>query len=264
MKTQKFPWLAFALIFPTVFLIGILAVLGMNVGNQIASGPSLRQAINLISTNQVSVFTAQGEAHLPVIPDEAKVTLGVTVTETTVKTAQDNANTIINKFKDDLANLGIEKNKIKTNNYSLYPNYDWESATRRILSYTVSSNLEVTLTDFDLLNQVIDLATADGINEIGSINFTLSDSKLAELKQEARKIAIDAAKLNADNLAHLTGIQLGNIVNVQENETNYNDGFNPIMAKSVAYDTASGGSPTNVEAGETVYDYYVTLSYQTL
>jgi uncharacterized protein YggE len=111
---------------------------------------------------------------------------------------------------------------------------------------------------------VIDAATALGANQVGGIQFTLSDEKTKQIKQEARAKAIEDAKQNAMELSRLSGVKLGRVVNVIEGQQ-YNDP-RPYMSMDKAFATAegAGGEPTNIQPGTTNYTYTVTLEYETL
>ncbi len=247
----------------TVALMAGLSTLAIIMVTRLVGGPSL--SISQISTNKESTFDVSGESHIATVPDQAEVRLGITVNETSVKAAQDKANTVINDINTRLSELGIDKKDIKTENYSLNPNYDYTpGSVQRITSYSVNANLVVTLQDFSKLNQAIDMSTGAGANQIGGITFSLSDDKKAEVEENARKEAIDNAKDKANELAQLAGMKLGKIVNVTENPVG---SVQPLYKEmSIAADGrgAGGGAPTNVEPGSTTFTYTVTLSYETL
>jgi uncharacterized protein YggE len=190
--------------------------------------------------------------------------LCIAITESSVGVTRDRANTIINDINSKMAELGIPKDQIKTENYSLYPNYDFQPGTsQRITGYTLNTNLVVTIQDFNKLNQAIDAATSVGANQIGGITFSLSDQKKEEVEKEAREEAIKDAKEKARELSNLAGMNLGKIVNVTEAPTP--QGPYPMFDAAVAQGRgAGGGAPTNVEPGSTSYTYTVTLSYETL
>ncbi len=223
-------------------------------------GP-LPLSITQTTTQKQSTFDVTGTSKITTIPDKAMVNMGIMVNEPTVKQAQDKANTIINGINTELGKLGIEKKDIKTDNYNLYPNYDYREG-QKITGYNINVNLTVSLTDFSKLNQAIDAATKVGANQIGGISFTLSDEKKKEVENEARKEAIDDAKTKAETLSKLAGMRLGKIVNVSE-QPNYMGGreIMPMMTK--VQDGAGGGVPTNVEPGSTSFNYSVTISYET-
>lgn len=228
------------------------------------AGP-LPVSVNSTVSQKASLFVSQGSSEIEAVPDEAKVSLGINVQRSTVGPAQTEANRVINAITERLKELGIEKEDLKTSNYSIYPNYDYSAGTNRIIGYNISSNLEVTIADFDQLNTVIDIATTEGANQVGGVQFTLSKDKEAELKKQARQEAIADAQESAQELARLSGIRLGRVVDVAESRTN-NWPVAPMYARAemmVANDAMGSGGGTNIEPGSTTYSYSVSLSYET-
>lgn len=244
-----------------IFTGGFFLVLGMTLATRLMSWPLYRQNINLNSTNSQNYFSVEGRAVVNSVPDEVTVNLGVTQTDSTVEIAQGQVNQTIENIKVILQNLGVEKQDMQTQNYSVYPDYDWSQDVERIVGYTVSTDLEVKLTDFDLLNQVIDAAASNGANQIGGVNFSLSETKQEELKTEARQEAIAQAKNNAQELAQLTGIKLDRITNVYEYTENNAD--SSLYSNKLAVRAEDAVAGTTIEAGEASYTYHVTLTYST-
>lgn len=211
-----------------------------------------------------STFDVQGESEISVIPDNAEITLGIDIRSASIASAQDQANQTINSIREGLAALGIEKKDIKTENYSVYPDYDYQNPSRRILGYTVNTSIRVSVKDFEKLNMIIDNATAAGANQVGGIQFTLSPEKEKEVKKQARQEAITMAKENAQELSTLAGMKLGKIVNVAETPQQE---FFPYMARGGSLAEVNQGmeaDATKIEPGSTQYTYRVTLSYETL
>jgi uncharacterized protein YggE len=222
-------------------------------------------SISQTTTAKQSTFDVTGTSTVSTVPDKAVVNLGVTINDTTVKATQDKANTVISNVTSSLGKLGIDKKDIKTENYSLYPTYDYQAGGQRITGYNVNASLSVSVTDFAILNQAIDAATAAGANQVGGVSFTLSDDKKKSVEDDARKQAIDDAKTKANTLAGLAGMKLGKIVNIFEQPTN--GGYPmPMMYKGGAADarTSAEQVPTTTEPGTTTLNYSVTLSYETL
>ncbi len=223
-----------------------------------------------ISISQTTIqkdkaFVASGKSSISTQPDKAEITLGISRKEADIKNAQTNANNIINSLTKQLTDLGISKDGIKTQSYNIYPNYDYQKEGQNIIGYSVDITLNVSLQekDFEKLNKVVDLATAAGVNQISGIQFTLSDAKEKEVQKEAREQAINDARQNAQELARLSGVQLGKVINVTE--APQNQVIVPMMAKAdLAAQGTGGGSPTNIQPGSTQYNYSVTLSYETL
>lgn len=245
-----------------IFIGSFVCILGITLATKLIGWPAWKQDISLRSSSGENYFSADGQVTLEAIPDQAVINLGVEITDKTVADAQNQVNTIVTSLQSQLNSLGITEKDIRTQNYSVYPNYNWDKGASEITGYTVNSTLQVTCTDFALLNQVIDAATKLGINQVNNVAFTLSDAKKAELKKEARKEAIAQAKSNAQELASLAGIKLGNITNVWENELNSDVATNYV--KSMALNEAGSDSvATDLQAGTTSYSYQVSLTYQT-
>lgn len=221
-------------------------------------------AVSSTVTQKMNLFTSQGQAEIEAIPDEARLTVGINVNKNTVLAAQEEANGVIAAITEEIMKLGIKKDALKTSQYSINPNYDYSSGANKIVGYSVNSSLTVTLTDFSKVNEVIDLATAKGANQVGGISFVLSEAKEKELKAQAREEAIADAKNSASELARLSGVKLGKVVDVIESNNDYWP--MPMSARpemSMVKD-AGGGVPTSIEPGSTTYSYSVTLSYETL
>ena len=247
-----------------IFVGSFSLIARLTLAKKVIGWPAWKQDISMNSRNDQNYFSVDGKTTVEAIPDQAVVNLGVDITAKTVADAQNQANTIVTNLQTQLSGLNIEKKDIQTKNYSLYPNYDWKSDGRSILSYTVNSTLQITCKDFAVLNQIIDQATAVGINQVNGIDFTLSDAKQAELKKQARQQAIAKAKENAQELANLTGIKLGNLTNVYEYEPDNRTDTGIMYAKNLmALGDAEDQIATSVEAGTASYNYQVTLTYQT-
>ena len=150
-----------------------------------------------------------GQGKVTVVPDTGIVSLGLNLTKPTVKLAQTEVNTIINKITTDVKQLGVDQKDIKTTDYSIYPDYDYRTGSGKITGYRVSASISVRVRDLEKINSVIDTATADGANTVGGVTLTVDEDKQKELIQEAREKAVAEAKTKAESLARAAGITLG-------------------------------------------------------
>ncbi len=255
---------------PTLFiqaaLVATAAVLAIVLVTKYVAPIPL--SISQTTTQKDSAFVASGKSSITTQPDQANLTLGVTTKEANLKTAQSKSNTVINALTKQLTDLGIAATNIKTENYSISPNYDYTNPIPKITGYSVDISIDVTLkeADFDKLNQVVDLATAAGVNQVSGVSFTLSDQKQKQILTQARQQAIDDAKQNASELARLSGFQLGKVINVAENPGSLPEPMPMYKAMSAVAPTSAlgAGAPTTIQPGSTLYNYSVTLSYETL
>lgn len=213
-----------------------------------------------VVTQKQTEFWVIGTGKVSVIPDTGEISLGVTSTKNTVKPAQTEVNQKINDITAALKKLGVDVKDIKTENYSVYPQYDYSAGRSRISGYQVTTSVVVTVRDLDKINEVIDSATGLGANQIGGINFTVADDRKKELENSARELAVKDAKTKAENLASSAGIRLGKILNIQESSPQEPRPVYMAADKAVGL---GGGGDTSVAPGSTDIVSNITLTYET-
>lgn len=222
-------------------------------------GPSI--PFSVLSQSKGEPMVVQGTGKVTVAPDIAKVNLGIQESGNSLKTVQDSVNKKSQSLVSQLKKLGIADRDIKTTSYSVYPNYDFSANPQRINGYSVSINYEVTVRNFDKVNDVLATATSFGANIVGGVSFDLSDDLKNQKTQEARNDAVKEAKQKAEGLAKAAGVTLGKIINVSEEEIGAPRPI-PLLEKA-----GGGGVPVpivqpNIQPGETEIDITVSLSYE--
>lgn len=214
------------------------------------------------TTTKESLFSVEGTAEVAAVPDTALISLGVNKEAPTVEVAKQQVDQIINKITTDVKAQGVEEKNIKTTNYSINPDYDYTSGQQVLSGYTVNASIEVRVTPIEKANNVVTIATNDGANQVGGIQFVLNEDKEKELQNQARVEAIANAKQKAESLSKAAGITLGRIVDVQENA--------PTSIAPLQYNTAAAmkaedaAAPrTELSPGENKVVSTVRLSYET-
>jgi uncharacterized protein YggE len=158
-------------------------------------------------------ITVSASGKVTVVPDVARVTLGVTITRPTVKAARADAAASMTKIIAGLKALGIADADIQTVGLNLYPQYSNGSSTR-IDGYTISEQLQITVRDLDKAGDVIDTATAKGATDVSGISFELADPDKA--MNDARASAVAAARVSAQAMATAGHVSLGNVVAITD------------------------------------------------
>jgi hypothetical protein len=223
-------------------------------------------AINFSTTSQSKgePFIVSGEGKVFVTPDIAKITLGIEDSGSSLKTVQNTVNTKSNTLTSALKKMDIAEGDIKTISYNVYPQRDYTSSTQRITGYQVSISYEVTIKDFDKVNDVMVTATTAGANIVGNVSFDLKDDTKTEKMNEARVKAVAAAKEKADGLAKAAGITLGSIVNVSESQ---GQDIRPVAYLDSKAAVGMGNETAiiepNIQAGTNEITVTVALSYNT-
>ncbi len=222
-------------------------------------GPSLPINITTQSKGEPLVVSETGK--VSVTPDTAKVTIGIEEQGKNLKVAQENVNRKSKSLVDELKKLGVKESSIKTVNYNVYPEYDYQSSPFRINGYRVSTSYEIKIEDFEVVNDVLVVAANTGANVINNIIFEVNEKTKEEKLQEAREIAVNKAKTKAEGLAKASGMNLGKIINVSEVE-NGNYPMPVTYAKELSVGSGDSRDVANVTPGETNIEVTVSLSYE--
>lgn len=194
-----------------------------------------------------------GEAFGP--PDTAEVQLGAETFAPTVAEATSQNEALVEAIMAALAEQGIESRDIRTSNYSLWAEQIYgERGPEGIAGYRVSNLVTVTIRDINAVGAVIGAVTEAGANNIHGISFRVADP--AALEDEARAAAIANARARAESLAELSGVTLGEIVNISEVITQ--PGIPLVRGMGGAMDAAAEAS---ISAGELGYSVQVQVTF---
>lgn len=210
------------------------------------------------------LFSVTDTGKVTAIPDIAAITVGVyTDTKKTAADAVKENTEMMNGIIEALKSIDIEKKDITTSSYNLNPVYDWTDQSGRTLKgYEIRQEVTIKVRDLDKVGKAIEVTTEKGANQIGGIGFTIDDPQ--ELRKEAIKIAIEKAKIKAQELAMASGLEMGEIVNIYENSNYFpSAGINKVYADE-AFGMGGGGDiPTpTIEVGEQEIAVEVTLVYK--
>lgn len=240
--------------YPLVLILSFFIVLFIYIK---LAGP-IPFSVNSVTTQKSTTFDVTGEGKATIKPDIASITAGIQVQSSSVKGAQDQINSVINKVSEAIKQAGVDAKDIQTSGYNIYPSYDYTSGTQRITGYNANTNLLVKIRNLDNVNEVIDAATASGANQVSGLSFSVDDK--TKVEAQARQKAVEEAKKKAEGAAKIAGFKLGRIINYSEN---FQGGIRPvpIMMETTK---AVGAPATQVEPGSSEVEISVTLSYEIL
>ena len=188
-------------------LIVAVAALSVHVGPTTAAAPVTA------ADPATHTITVSSSGKVTVVPDVARVTLGVTITKPTVKAARENAAVSMNKIIAAVKGLGVADADIQTVGLNLYPQYS-NGSPARIVGYQISEQLQVTIRDLDKTGDVVDAATAKGATDVNGISFELADP--AKAMNDARANAVTAAQASAQAMATAGHVTLGSVVSISD------------------------------------------------
>lgn len=165
----------------------------------------------------LQAITVVGEGSAPVEPDIAVANIGVQVANSDVQVASSETQEIMNAVLAAIQEQGVAEEDIQTSGFSIFADFGPAGPTGEQAQtplYRVSNNVNATIRDLEQVAAVLDAAIGAGANNIFGVNFSVDDPSAAA--SAARAQAIENAQAKAQDLAQLTGLQLGNVVSVSE------------------------------------------------
>jgi len=234
-----------------VLLVYIIVWFGASIRNELREYDFIGRAETLERT-----ITIEAEGRATAKPDIAKTSMGVVSQGDTVEDAQTENTARMNALLTGLRGLGIEKADIQTQNYNIYPRYDYTDEGREARGFEVSQNVTIKIRDLDIANSVFALAGKVGANSVGGLDFTLDDRQV--YVDAARENALQKVGKKADALARSLGVDLGDVVGYDEFEGGFKGPF--LEARSLSFDSAVGGAP-EIEAGSTDVRLNVSVTF---
>jgi len=236
-------------VFPLALLIVLVAA-------------SLSGTVTAAEDNARTISTS-GSAEVMVAPDRALITVSVVTENADVQAAQsDNARTM-DIVVGSIGGLGIDKKDLKTKGYSIYPVYEDAKVPfgQKVKYYRVTNSLQVTLRDISRTGEVIDTAVKSGANQVGSIEFSVSEELEQSLRGELLEKAVKKAYSDASIVAGAAGVTITGVKQITVGSY-----YSPRLYKNaagyagsdVAYEQIA---QTPIEAGEVKVTAEVNVDY---
>jgi uncharacterized protein YggE len=177
-------------------------------------------AATLLATSALAqpippAISVTGEATVSVPPDQAQIDGGVTSDAKTAREASDANNAAMGKVLLALKAAGIDEKDYQTSRLSLQPQYAPNRAgPSPVVGYRASNRVTVRIREVTKVAGIIDVLVGAGANDIGGINFLVSQA--SKLLDEAREKAIADARRKAEIYAKAAGVTLGEPLSISE------------------------------------------------
>ncbi|PLX31369.1 MAG: hypothetical protein C0600_05895 [Ignavibacteria bacterium] len=163
---------------------------------------------------QISV---SGEAVVYVVPDKIVITLGVETWDLSIEEAKTKNNDIIKDALKTVRRLGVPDKEIQTDHLSIEPRYKDSYRKEEFIGFFVRNTLVVTLDAPEKVEMLITRVLDAGVNHIHGIDFQSTQFK--KHREEARTLALLAAKEKAQNMAAVLDQKIGRPMKISENYT---------------------------------------------
>jgi len=191
-------------------LVLITAVCVLAIGTLAACG---KTPVSMATYPNVRTLSASGSGKVAVVPDVAYINIGVRVDADEVSDALSKNNIQAGEISSALQSFGVDAKDIQTSNFNVYPMSDYGmdgQVTRKY--FVVENTVYVTVRELGKLGEILDAVVRSGANTINGISFDVTDKSAAQA--QARDLAIQNARAEAEAIAATAGVKLGNLQNV--------------------------------------------------
>lgn len=159
-------------------------------------------------------ITVNGEAVVKVQPNQIIITFGIETWDKNIMAAKQENNEIMKKAIMVIKESGIPDKNIQTDYLSIEPRYGDNYEKRNFIGYFVRNTFVVTLAEPDKVENLVTGVLQSGVNYIHSINFQTTEFK--KYREQARELALNAAKEKAEKMAGSLGQLIGNPIQISE------------------------------------------------
>lgn len=190
------------------FVLSLLALglIGLYVAGR-QDTPAAGTVSAAADQDEPRVLRVTGEGEVAAKPDAAYVNLTVETHAATVRQAQEQNASRMNKVLAALYAAGIPKEAVQTTSVYLYPEYgETKSGPPQVVGYVAGNQVRVTVTALDRLGPAIDTAVAAGANRVDGVSFGLKNT--AALYREALAKAVADGRGRAEAIAKAGGLAL--------------------------------------------------------
>jgi uncharacterized protein YggE len=209
--------------------------------------------------DEPAAISVTGEANISAPPDLASVDAGVATDAKTAREASEANNTAMAKVLAALKAANIDDKDVRTTRLSLQPQYSPlqpKNAPDRtgpsIIGYRASNRVTVRIRDVTKVAGVIDTLVAAGANDIGNVNFEVSQA--SKLLDDAREKAVADARRKAEIYAKAAGVTLGAPLSISEGGA-----LQPMVRLYSAAPKAA--APTPIAQGEETLSVSVSVTW---
>jgi len=192
----------------------LIATLGLTLFN---TAP----AQTLSSGDSRPSISVSGEAVVNVKPDKIMINFGVLTAHLNCATAKKVNNEIMQKALEIIKESGVAQQDVQTDALSINPEFDYtdrneKTGVRRyyLVSYHVTNRCSVILNDPLKVENLVTKILQVGVNELKGIDFQTTELK--KYREQARDLALKAAKEKAEQMAASLGQKIGNPITISE------------------------------------------------
>ncbi len=210
------------------------------------------------------LITVTGQAEVRVQPDEVVFTLGVESVDKDMLAAKKRTDDSVKAVLAIAKRNEIKPEDVQTSYISVQPKYNTDdldydqrrAVKREFIGYQVSKTVAIILRDISRFDSLLSDVLKAGVTHLSNVEFR--DSKIRQHKDQARAMAIKAAREKADLLARQIGQSIGPAYSITES------GVIPYGVTNVAQNVSGGvlGRVANDESESAIAPGSISVTAQ--
>jgi uncharacterized protein len=198
--------------------------------------------------NDKRTISVSGAATVVAAPDYAILTFTINKRASTLAAALGALKGDSLKLRDALQRAGVSSLDINTEHFAIAPVYDTsqardyssENKAAEQRYYAVNGRVDVTVREIKRLSEFVDLGISNGAEGIDGMQ--MLDSKLRQHRDEARVLAVKAAKEKAALLASNAGTKIGCVLRIEESSRWWWNGANDLRSQNTVQAAPEAGA----------------------
>jgi uncharacterized protein YggE len=207
--------------------------------------------------------TVYGSHVLRTEPDRAEVDLAVVRIAQTPSEAFAETRRAVDAVRQSLRKAGIADADVEAGRVDLMSAYEGFGPTAKFMGYRSSVGFRFVVRKLDEIERILSSGVDAGANQVQRVRY--QTTQLRELRAEARKRAVEAAKRKAEIYCEAAGVRLGRVIHIEDvnpdrPETMYRGGGHDQASSPEAEETVAAG----LQPGSLVVQAAVMLAYALL
>jgi uncharacterized protein YggE len=186
------------------------------------------------------LVTVAGEAEVNVSPDEVVFDLTVSTFNRELRVAKTQTDERLRNVIALAKRYGVADADTQTDYINLTPRYRGDNEARTLLGYSVRKDLVLTLRDVTRAEGLLSELLDSGVTRINTVSFR--SSQMRKYRDQARDLAMRAAREKAAALAGAVGQKIGRAYSIEEEVPSRSYASQNVMSNNISTADSDGSS----------------------
>ena len=192
-------------------------------------------AVSIHAKEKQKYINVNGSAEVEVIADQMNINVNIKTIKNSIEESKKTNDIAVDNLINILNDFGIEKQSVEISPVSLGKNYEYKQGERVQNGYFTNVSVSILLKDLSKYYELIDKVSLNDEFEITNSNYSVSEYE-THVKNAYEK-ALTAAKEKAAFMAKTLGVDLGEVLEIDEN----NSYGNPMPLNAMAKEDYQAG-----------------------